>query len=139
VSLAYIVLEAGPGWMGAKAFTAGTGPDSLGGVDDAPPYSYPLTTLKGASHAVASSAGMDGVEGGWPILYGASAVTPGALRLAIEEDWWFDPERSHPTEQAAYIVFGSRGGSCGIGFELVFLTPLLAALQRRRLRRRCAG
>jgi hypothetical protein len=77
---------------------------------------------------------MDGVEGGWPILYGAGAVAAGSLGLAIEEDWWFDPERSHPTEQAAYIVFGSRGGSCGIGFELVFLTPLLAALQRRRRR-----
>jgi hypothetical protein len=47
---------------------------------------------------------MDGSEGGWPILYGATPVTTSGLKLAIEEDALGDPERSHTTEQVAYLV-----------------------------------
>ena len=68
---------------------------------------------------------MDGLEGGWPILYGAGAVARDALGLAIDEDWYWDPERSHTTEQVAYLVFGWRP-RCGLGLEFVLLVPLLA-------------
>jgi len=132
------VMEAGTGALGGKRFVAGVGPETVRGVDDAPPFSYAMPSfLTTASHAVVSSAGMDGLEGGWPILYGAGAVSPSELRLAIEEDWYYDTERSHTTEQVAYLVFGAQPGSaCGLGPELALLLPALAALARRRSRRK---
>jgi hypothetical protein len=111
------------------------------GVDDAPPYLYPLTSFPAtATSALASPAGMDGLEGGWPILYGTGAVAHDALGLAIEEDWYWDPERSHTTEQVAYLVFGKRPRPrCGLGVELLLLIPLLARLWGTRLCRSRGG
>jgi hypothetical protein len=87
------------------------------GVDDAPPYLYPLTSFPAtATSALASTAGMDGLEGGWPILYGAGAVAHDALGLAIEEDWYWDSERSHTTEQVAYLVFAPTT-ACNDGLD----------------------
>jgi hypothetical protein len=132
-SLAYLVIEAGQGRLDGHAYVAALGSETIRGVDDGPPFVYPLPSfLDVPRNAVASSAGMDGIEGGWPILYGADAVQPGALGLAIEEDWYFDPERSHTTEQVAHVVFGLRRSRCGLGFELVLLVPLRAILRRRR-------
>jgi hypothetical protein len=74
---------------------------------------------------------MDGLEGGWPILYGDDALANDALGVAIEEDWYFDPERSHTTEQVAYLVVGSKAG-CGLGAELALLLPVLGWARRRR-------
>ncbi|UCE85902.1 MAG: hypothetical protein JSU66_16510 [Deltaproteobacteria bacterium] len=142
-ALAYVVLEAGSGWIQGTAYTAGVGPDSVRGVDDAPPYDVPLAFLTTATVGVASPSGMNGAEGGWPILYGADAVASDALGLAIEEDWYLDSERSHPTEQVGYVVFGTRtqqggGRGCGLGFEvaaLLVLVPFARPRGRRRATR----
>lgn len=134
-ALAYIVIEAGSGMIDGVAYVAGLGSESVRGVDDGPPYAYALPDyLASAIAAVVSPAGMDGLEGGWPILYGADAVQPAQLGLAIEEDWWWDAERSHTTEQVAYVVFGVRRrvGRCGLGIELALVLPLIAALRRHR-------
>jgi hypothetical protein len=48
---------------------------------------------------------MDGGNGGWAILYGTDPITNGGLKLAIDEDWAWDSERRHTTEQVAYLVF----------------------------------
>jgi hypothetical protein len=138
-TLAYVVIEAGTGKAPGVAWVAGLGPETVQGFDDAPPYAVALPSfLSTATVGVASSAGMDGIEGGWPILYGAGAVGTTSLALAIEEDWYFDPERSHTTEQVGYVVFGTRvasgggGGGCGVGPELALILPVLLALLRRR-------
>ena len=104
-TLAYIVVEAGSGTMAGIRYTAGLGADTVKGMGDGPPFSYGLTGLPAASMAVLSSAGMDGKDGGWPILYGFSPVTATQLRMAIEEDWYLDSERRHSTEQVNYLVF----------------------------------
>ena len=49
---------------------------------------------------------MDGGNGGWPILYGATPLTPTGLSLAYEEDQARDAERRHTHEQVAYLAFG---------------------------------
>jgi hypothetical protein len=136
-TLAYIVAEAGTGTIEGAVYVAGVGAETVRGVDDAPPYAYPLGSTLGLTWvAAASSAGMDGLEGGWPIFYGDNAVLPSQLNLAIEEDWFFDSERSHTTEQVAYLVFGrAPSAGCGIGFELVLILPALMGLHRRRGRR----
>src|SRR5262249_17500660 len=68
-----------------------------------------MTTPTGA---VASMAGMDGANGGWPVLHGTGAVGPNGLQLAIDEDRRFDSERSHTTEQVAYLALdGASSGN----------------------------
>jgi hypothetical protein len=133
-TVAYIVIEAGTGRIEGLPYVAGVGAETVRGVDDAPPYTYSLGSfLNLAGSGVASSAGMDGLEGGWPIFYGSDAVQASQLGLAIEEDWYFDSERSHTTERVAYLVFGGAPqGSCGLGFELALILPGLMWLHRRR-------
>jgi hypothetical protein len=104
-TLVYIVIEAGAGTIGGRGYLAGLGADTVRGMDNRPPFTYPLSGLTSASTAVVSQSGMDGADGGWAILYGPSAVSANQLKLAIEEDWYYDPECSHTTEQVAYIVF----------------------------------
>jgi hypothetical protein len=79
------------------------------GPDNGTPVSYGLTGLASASTAVVSSAGMDGVDGAWPILAGSTPFTASELKLFAEEDQIVDTERRHTTEQMAYLVFGQLG------------------------------
>lgn len=46
---------------------------------------------------------MDGADGGWAVLYGASPVS-NQISLAIDEDTVVDTDRKHTTEQVAYWV-----------------------------------
>ena len=50
-------------------------------------------------------AAMDGGNGGWAALYGASPVGASYIDLVADEDQANDAERSHTTEQVGYIVF----------------------------------
>lgn len=103
-TLAYVVIEAGSGTMEGIGYAAGLGSDTVRGVDNAPPYSY-THGLTSASTAILSQAGMDGGDGGWAILYGSAPVTASRISIAIDEDWYWDSERRHTTEQVGYIVF----------------------------------
>jgi hypothetical protein len=105
-TVGYIVIEAGTGMIGDLAYSAGLGADTVKGVDDSPPYTYGISGLDSVTAAVVSQAGMDGVNGGWAVLYGANAVTAGSLQLAVDEDQINDSERRHTTEQIAYLVLG---------------------------------
>lgn len=101
--LAYIVVEAGNWTLGGRAVAAGLGANTVAGVTNAPPYAYPVGGLPSVSFAVVSAAGMNGGNGGWPILYGPAPVGP-SLQLAYEEDQLADAERSHITEQVAFFA-----------------------------------
>ncbi|HEY5578342.1 MAG TPA: hypothetical protein VIL12_01495, partial [Acidimicrobiia bacterium] len=105
-TVGYIVIEAGSGMIDGTPYLAGVGADTVRGVGNSPPYTYSIGGPAGATVAVASQTGMDGTEGGWGILYGSNPVSATSLRLAIDEDRSADSERSHTTEQVAYIVFG---------------------------------
>ena len=104
-TLAYVVIEKGSGKIEGKKYLAGLGADTVRGMENGPPYTYSLSGLTLASAAIVSQGGMDAADGGWPVLYGPNAVRPAELRLAIDEDWYFSPERRHTTEQVFYIVF----------------------------------
>ena len=101
----YIVFEAGLGMINGHEFIAGISSDSIRGMTNGPPFIYPPSGLSSASVAVVSSAGMDGGDGGWPVLYGQNPVTASNLNLAIDEDQLKDTERSHTTEQVSYAIF----------------------------------
>ena len=60
--------------------------------------------LSSITTAVASMAGMDGGNGGWPVLHGTNPVGSSGLKLAIDEDQLFDSERSHTPEQVAFLA-----------------------------------
>jgi hypothetical protein len=72
-------------------------------------YLYPLSLFTSVSHAVVSSAGMDGVEQPAGPSSTAPAPSRDALKLAIGEDWWFDPERGHVSEQVATWCSAAAG------------------------------
>jgi hypothetical protein len=74
-------------------------------VGNKPPYRYAIHGFSPAAIAIVSQAAMDDTNGGWAILYGANPILAGGLNLAIDEDWAWDTERSHSTEQVMYIVF----------------------------------
>jgi len=122
-AIGYVVIETGSGTMSTIDYVAGLGTDTVRGVDDSPPYTYPLSGLSVLSPTgIVSQAGMDGADGSWAILYGVNPVTSGSLNLAVDEDQTgsvvatssqiedggsqpYDLERGHTTEQVGYIVF----------------------------------
>lgn len=110
-TVGYIVVEAGGGTLSdGREFFAAVGADIVRGMDNAPPYVYSPTALafKPAA-AIADLAGLDGADGGWAVLYGANPATSTALKLAVDEDL-NDAERSHTTEQVAYLLLGPAPG-----------------------------
>lgn len=82
------------------------GTNSIQGVTDLPPYVYPVNMQNAIDGAFISSAGMNGVNGGWPVLFGDSPTSNAELKLAIDEDQLGDLERRHIAEQTAYFVLG---------------------------------
>ncbi|TWU33223.1 Dockerin type I repeat protein [Novipirellula artificiosorum] len=102
-TIGYIVIESGAGPIGGISCVAGLGRDTVEGVTDGNGFTYNIRHLDHAEFAVVSAAGMDGGNGGWPVLYGSTPVTDNTLLLGFDEDQR-DSERAHTTEQVAYIV-----------------------------------
>jgi len=107
----YIVIEQGSGDIDGIEYRAELGPDSLNGVGNAPPYFYSFSSAFSTIPKVAilSQAAMDGNNGGWAVLFGASPLTTTQVGLAIDEDIIADTERAHTTEQAGYLIFEIAG------------------------------
>ena len=82
-------------------FVRGTG--NVSGSDG---YQFDYGVSFNSKAAVVSSAGMDGNDGGWAVLYGSDPVSPysSEINLAIDEDQIRDTERNHTTEQVAFFV-----------------------------------
>ncbi len=106
-TLGVMVIEAGSGNANGISFEAGLSGDIVKGpTQPDAPYLTPVNLAAGST-AIAASAGMDGANGGWPILYGSAPVGNGALALAIDEDQLQDNERGRTTDQVAYFVLGN--------------------------------
>ena len=87
-------------------YEAGLGTDTVRGTGNTGTgYSYGLSSLSAASAAALGSMAMDGADGGWPLLYGATPLTATSINVVIDEDTLNDSERNHTTEQVGYIVF----------------------------------
>lgn len=105
--IGYLVIEAGAGVLpNAVPWEAKVGNDSVGGFGSSPSYSYPVQVAELTS-AVACSAGMDGGNGGWPILFCDGPLSPNEISLAIDEDQILDAERAHTNEQVSYFAVGT--------------------------------
>ncbi len=106
-TIGYIVIEQGEGTINGVPYVAALGPDIVKGPDNTKKgYTYTFNSVSNAFTAIMSAAAMDDNNGGWPVLYGSSPLTPTSLTLVFDEDQVKDTERRHGTEQVAYIVFG---------------------------------
>ncbi|MFQ5447311.1 MAG: reprolysin-like metallopeptidase [Saprospiraceae bacterium] len=106
-AIGYLVFEATAGTLDGQKFIVAVGDDIVQGVTDhAGGFPYTLDGFTGLNAAVVSSAGMDGGEGAWPVVTGLQA-DGGNLNLYVLEDQISDAERSHTTEQVAFIAFGN--------------------------------
>lgn len=67
----------------------------------------PAATTSSSGIGVVSQSGMDGVNGGWAVLYGPNPVTDTQINTAIDEDIINDTERAHTSEQLFYWAFNT--------------------------------
>ncbi|MEM7659803.1 MAG: T9SS type A sorting domain-containing protein, partial [Bacteroidota bacterium] len=106
-TIGYVVVEQGNGLLNSIAFDAGVGADNVKGLENnANGFPYPINGLTNPEVAIVSmGAGMDALDGGWPILFGPNAVTPSSLNLLIDEDQVNSTERRHSTEAVSFLVF----------------------------------
>ena len=119
-TIGYLVFEAGSGTAGDIAYEAAVGADFVEGVTAEAPYSHPLSATRDV--AVVSIAGMDGGDGGWPVLYGNPGVGS-TVDVGIDEDQIADAERSHTTEQVAYVAMSQLDGTLTLTVNEVSTTP----------------
>ncbi len=98
-----IILEAGSYTIQNKLIEAQLGDKSIKGLNSRG-YQYDLLHPSSRG-AVLSTAGMEGGNGGWPVLFGAQPIDETHLTLVIDEDQIRDEERSHTSEQVAYLAF----------------------------------
>ncbi len=112
-TVGFVVFEAGHGTIGGVEFEAALGADSVEGVGNSPPYTYTFNTPFASLPRVplVTMAGVDGGNGGWAYVFGASPISTTTLNLAIDEDTIGDGERGHITEQVAYVVFAAAGSA----------------------------
>ncbi len=110
-TVGFVVIEAGHGSLGGVEFEAALGADSVRGVTNSPPYAYTFGTAFAAAPTVGvvTMAGVDGGNGGWAYVHGATMATSSILNLSIDEDQVNDAERNHTPEQVSYVVFASAG------------------------------
>ncbi|MFH1418203.1 MAG: VCBS repeat-containing protein [Planctomycetota bacterium] len=106
-TIGFIVFETGHGAINGIPFDARDSADSIRGVGDKPPYTASFKSSFAAAPliVITSSVGMDGPNGGWPVVYGDPPSTTGDARVAIDEDQINDSDRNHTTEQVAVIAF----------------------------------
>jgi PKD repeat protein len=105
-TLGLIVIEAGTGTLGATNYATGYTNDFVRGPGNSSiGYSFSIPVV--ATHAVVSGAAMDDQNGYWPVFAGANGPTGSSIAVWADEDQISDTDRSHSTEQVAYLAFGA--------------------------------
>ena len=100
--LGYIVIESGIGEIPGFAYEALVTEDVVVGIQSAPPYEYEYG-LKEVEAVVVSAAGMDGNNGGWPVVSSDGSIGE-IVEIVFDEDQISDPEREHTNEQVAILL-----------------------------------
>lgn len=103
--IGYLVVEAGNDSISNSVVYAGRGTNSIAGITNSPPHTYQFSGLTSPSVALAHQSGMNGVNGGWSVLYGDNPITQDSINLAIDEDQVFDLERNHIPEEVHFLIF----------------------------------
>ena len=97
-TLGYIVVDGNStGNINGVDYAFSLGADAIRGVTA--PGSYAFT--KTYRHGIAVHTAMDGGNGGWAVLFGATPLAGNAILLGVDEDI----DRAHTTENVVYWVF----------------------------------
>ena len=106
-TVGFVVIGAGHGVLAGVEYEADVGADTVLGMDNGPPFTYTFNTAFPSAPQISmvTVAGMDGNNGAWAVLYGATPLTATTMDLATDEDQLVDPERTHTDEQVGYLVF----------------------------------
>ena len=110
-TLGVIVFEQGNGTLDSVTYEVRMQGRTIDRIDDSPPQSYTFNTSFSSTPTVAlvSVAGVDGVDGPKPALYGANPLSTTAINLTIMDDEIGDTEQTGIPEYVPYIVFASSG------------------------------
>ena len=104
--------------LGGNYYEVALGADTVDGVDNGG-TSYNLNN-SGYTIGLVTEAAIDGNNGGWAVLYGASPLAGTQIDIAIDEDTLGDSERAHTTENVSYWVFDADPG---LSFMESFVIP----------------
>ncbi len=109
-TLGIIIFEAGSYTIGDLTFETGISNDIVKGVQTNASGAVINTGIGSLNNVIVSNAGMDGADGGWPILFTQNPISGAGFTVAIDEDQLFldsgeVSERNHTDEQVAYIAF----------------------------------
>ncbi len=109
-TIGFIVFEQGIGTINGVKYETALGADSVQDIGKTSPglYTFSQSFSTSPAFAVLSQAGMDGGNGSWAYLFGSSPLSASLMALAVDEDTIADAERSHTTEQVAYVVFAQN-------------------------------
>jgi len=109
--IGYIVINGTHGTINGIEFEALVTGDTVRGIGNGPPFNEGFNSPFGTTPtiAVVTNAEMDGGNGGWAVVYGASPFTTTQIGLAMDEDQIADSERNHATDPIAVIAFNQSG------------------------------
>ncbi len=106
-TIGYIVMESGVTNLNGITIQTGISNDFVRGLSNSSTgYSLNLTDIEHVDFAVLSASGMDGNDGGFPVLFGNNPLASSELVLSFAEDQIKDSERKHTTEQVAFLAIG---------------------------------
>lgn len=105
--IGYIVFEEGHGNLSGIEYDAALTTNSIRGITNSPPYNVAYNSGFSTTPqiAIASTAGMNGGNGGWPVTYGARTTA----QIGMAYDEYDSGERSHTTEPSALVTFATAG------------------------------
>jgi hypothetical protein len=104
-TIGFLIFESGKYGRDGVRFEARLGENTIKGTQDSEAgYSYQLD-LEKPNHAVLSTSGLNGSDGGWPVLFGDQLFRDNTMFLAFDEDQTVDSERYHTTEEISYLAF----------------------------------
>ena len=126
-TLGYLVFESQPEQVAGQTLLAGLGASSVQGIDDLPPFSYPIAGVAEPSVAIVKQSGMKESDGSWAVLHGPNALSLNNIDLTIDQDQLKDSERANPGEQVSYLVIDTGSGT-GVLNGSVSLAPLAVDL-----------
>jgi glucose/arabinose dehydrogenase len=108
--LGFMVFEAGSGIVAGVPYSINLGTQTVWGYSNNPrggDYTFAPAFAATPKIAVVSQAGMDGGDGSWALLRGASPFSATTLNLLVDEDQLKDSERWAIEHQVGYAVFGN--------------------------------
>lgn len=106
-TLGYIILETSNGPYQNGQYEAMVTADYIRGMNNGS-YQVNLSNSATDSIVIASPAGMDGGDGGWPVIMPGTTDNFG-FSVAVDEDQLNDNERNHTTEQISVLSFTPAG------------------------------